>query len=92
MILQEMRSVMNSSGKIGLRIRVLRERLGFVNQTVFAKAVKATQGTVSDWERGTTKDISLASLTIIANLCEDSDRVLTWLITGKEMPVIKRKH
>jgi transcriptional regulator with XRE-family HTH domain len=78
--------------KIGARIRLVRAALGFPNQTAFAKALRVTQGTISDWERGETLDISLASLTAIAQLCEESDKVLAWLITGNNNPGLRKKR
>lgn len=78
----------------GARIRLVRTQLGFAapngNQSDFAKLVFSTQGTVSDWEREVHTP-PIGSLRLVAALCEDDDKVFQWLLTGKEMPPIRRK-
>jgi len=75
----------------GSRVKIVREQLGFQNQTEFARALRVTQGTVSDWERETTNP-GRAGLLLVAQLCAESDKVWHWLETGRDSPGIRPKR
>lgn len=80
---------------LAARIRLVRTQLGYAppngNQGDFAKAIGATQPTVSDWEQALHRP-SVGYLILMSRLCEDSDQVEHWLITGKGAPAIRRKR
>lgn len=75
----------------GARIRLVRETLGFENQTEFGRALRITQGTVSDWETEKTNP-GRAGLLLVANLCDASDKVWRWLETGRDNPGVRLKR
>ena len=74
----------------GSRIKIVRDTLGYSSQTEFARALRMTQGTISDWEREETNP-GRAGLLLVANLCADSDKVWKWLETGRDNPGIRPK-
>ena len=51
--------------KIGCRIRMFRERKG-LSQTEFAAAIKQSNSTVSNWERGLTRP----NVDVLVEICE----------------------
>lgn len=65
----------------GYRIRALRTVLK-LNQTEFARRLGVTQGTVSDWETAKT-DPGRGMLRLMADLCQESEQVFSWLETGR---------
>jgi len=82
---------------LGNRIKLVREQLGHTppdgNQTTFARELRITQGTVSDWERGPERKGTTPSsgdLWLIAHLCEQAEKVHHWLMTGRDNPGIRR--
>lgn len=69
---------------------MVREQLGFSNQTEFARALRITQGTVSDWE--TEKTHPRHALWAVAHLCDVPDKVYHWLETGRDNPGIRKRR
>jgi DNA-binding transcriptional regulator YiaG len=71
----------------GHRIKAVRSALSF-NQTEFARKLKVTQGTISDWETEKTYP-GRGMLRLIADLCFEPDRVFHWLESGRD-PLLLR--
>ena len=65
-----------------------------LSQTEFARKLRVTQGTVSDWETRKTdhqllQGVSRGTLRLIADLFLDSAPVFAWLETGKSKPALR---
>lgn len=66
----------------GFRVKLCRQTLE-LNQTEFARKLRITQGTVSDWETEKTFP-GRGMLRLIADLFSHSDKVFHWLETGRD--------
>jgi len=79
---------MAAGDKVGDRLRIVREALGYPNQTAFAEAIGvAKQGTVSQYETGATIPKRWV-LVAVAGLCQDRAAVEDWLVHGGQRPPI----
>lgn len=76
---------MAESVHVGERLAILRKWLG-LNQTELAAAIGvASQGTVSDWERGKTPP-DLGRVRLAADLCANGRAAYQWLLRGGRQP------
>jgi DNA-binding transcriptional regulator YiaG len=74
---------------VGNRIRLMREALQ-LNQTEYARVLKVTQGTVSDWENEKTFS-GRGMLRLMADLFQNPNEVFKWLESGRDFPGLRPK-